>query len=150
MKLDIVNEGKEFKAPALGTDMETILYLDLLKMQLDVEKEFATYAVPEPPKNPETGKYGGDVSKYLVYQQLLSQKANLLRLTRILQSIDPNVTSEKVSKKGLTWINQTLKKIYNEAPDRQQDFPGTAAVKDASLPPNSSENSQATSTEPQS
>jgi hypothetical protein len=132
ISIDIVNNGKEFQPPALNLNIETDLYIDLLKISMDAEKEM------EPYKNKDDSK---------MYHILINQRINQKRLIRILQTIDPAITHETVNQKGTMWINNTLVQLYENAPDKNLDFQRTAAAeKNVSPLPNNTTISSGTST----
>ena len=117
MKIDIVNNGQEFEVPVLNQDISASLYIELLVIRADIEREFARFKVPLR-LDPATGKplpLNEQTDDRKLYFYLTTQKDNLLSLTAILRSIDPSVTKEMVDKKGAEWVNTTLQEIYRSA-----------------------------------
>jgi hypothetical protein len=118
MKLDIVNHGEEFEIPVVSSESDLQLTIDLLKLQLRVEKETAKeLGVDLREMRRELIKQKDD-KNYEVsddaksYNSIMAIQLNLDMVYYVLHRIDPMVTKNQVSILGGTKLVEIVMAIF--------------------------------------
>jgi hypothetical protein len=128
MKIDFVNKGEEFELPVVSSESDIQMTIDLLKIQVKVEKEIAK----------ELGLNVSDMRKELLKAQMdkdyvLSDDAkswnsimaiqlNLDTAYYVLSKIDPTVTKHQVSTLGGTRLAEIVMAIFPTPEAKPEDF----------------------------
>jgi len=129
MKIDFMNKGEEFELPVVSSESDIQMTIDLLKLQVRVEKETAK----------ELGLDVREMRKELLKAQLdksyeLSDDAkswnsimaiqlNLDTVYYVLHRIDPMVTKHQVSTLGGIRLAEIVMAIFPTPAETKEDFP---------------------------
>ena len=129
MKIDFVKEGEEFMLPVVSSESDIQMTIDLLKLQVRVEKETARELGldvkelrKELLKAQEDKTYAlSDDAKS--YNSIMAIQLNLDTVHYILHKIDPAVTKDQVSKLGGTRLAEIVMTIFPIPEQKTEDFP---------------------------
>lgn len=140
MKIDFVNKGEEFQLPVVSSESDIQMTIDLLKIQVRVEKDTASEMgldVREMRKElakAQTDKNYEPSDDAKSYNSIMAVQLNLDTVHYVLHKIDPSVTKEQVSKLGGTKLSEIIMMIF-PAPQKKEepgDFPkATETVADS-------------------
>ena len=130
MTIDCVNHGEEFELPVVSSESDIQMTIDLLKIQIKVEKETAK----------ELGLDIREIRKELLkaqndkdyelsddarsYNSITAIQLNLDTVYYVLHRIDPMVTKDQVSRLGGKRLAEIVMAIFPTPPkDEPGDFP---------------------------
>lgn len=130
MKIDCVNAGKEFELPIVSSESDIQMTIDLLKLQIKVEKETAkdlSVDIKEMRKEllksqlDKTYEISDDAKSY---NSILAIQLNLDTVYYVLHKIDQSVTKDQVSRLGGKRLAEIVMAIFPTQPkDETGDFP---------------------------
>lgn len=130
MKIDFVNGGAEFDIPVVSSESDIQMTIDLLKIQVRVEKETAKeMGVDVREMRKELMKAQTDHSYVLSddaksYNSIMAIQLNLDTVYYVLSRIDPSITKHQVSTLGGTRLAEIVMAIFPAS--SKEDFPKAA------------------------
>jgi hypothetical protein len=126
MKIPFINNGEEFELPIVSAESDIQMTIDLLKLQVRIEKETAKeLSVDLKEMKRELAKLQDDKTYEISddaksYNSIMAIQLNLDTVHYILHRIDSMITKNQVSSLGATRLAEIVMAIF---PAVKEDFP---------------------------